>query len=865
MGITSSQRNAALELIQKLVYSRTEDDYQEVYKEIEEVCPSAVIGYIKSNWHGIRKEWVSGMQLDEGTFLNATNNRLESFNQKLKSVVCTNATLDDFFDKFRPLIRTLRNERDLAGAVELQKARVCQFEDDSPEKKYITYLTDYAAKFVLINIKKCQKMQISTEEDTGILYYEDSYGKIALNDKKCSCIFNRSMSLPCEHILVTRLFLGLDLFDASLCSMRWTLSYYRQKMRLLSTDKSVEGHVICSTVKEKNGPLSEHQKYRKASVITNQLASLCAEVSMVEYKKRIEQLNQLLTSWRSIGNSIISDISISEDILHVLSGCDQPGFANRTADNSTAYSSTAYSSTADSSTPISGNDMHEQDNHEADPIYSRKDGQYAGKSTNSTTVILQQQADPICLPSTSRINNEGDLDAPDATVIQDFLFKIADKAAVIRAERGSSKIDEDEVQVIWQDLLPYAESILNLTTQVHAKQYFTYEGWLTVESTIRILEDQHLKRIKAQEFPPLISSKKGEGKTSKNNQTNSNMKRKNSDTSNPNRVKNKQTKKPRIDEISSHGSNLVEKNGDDLLKFTEEEFEKILIKTQNMEKEIKDFIIRGGHKKSLPKIGNPVSAVEDYIDKTRKLTEKQRTIFATFLCNSYKEISFKTPDVASLIHNIITFVLEYKETDIAEERIHLEVDTGNVRKTCLSDDGTENFEPIVLSDIKYPPKLSRKGRPKGSEKTVIGITKKSKRHHLQPFFKKSSGIKELAILQWILGDEKGKTVFENKEKVFQNEVQDLAFSSALVDDSVDLLIVEKFFTKEAMIDVMSVVMRNKENSFHKCGSCTMDLNLTTNVVKCSSCLGWNHLPCVFLKTVPKAKHWYCKKCKQINK
>lgn len=63
------------------------------------------------------------------------------------------------------------------------------------------------------------------------------------------------------------------------------------------------------------------------------------------------------------------------------------------------------------------------DNHEADPIYSRKDGQYAGKSTNSTTVILQQQTDPICLPSTSRINNEGDLDAPDATVIQGIEYK----------------------------------------------------------------------------------------------------------------------------------------------------------------------------------------------------------------------------------------------------------------------------------------------------------------------------------------------------------------------------------------------------------------------------------------------------------
>ncbi|CAC5367445.1 unnamed protein product [Mytilus coruscus] len=151
------------------------------------------------------------------------------------------------------------------------------------------------------------------------------------------------------------------------------------------------------------------------------------------------------------------------------------------------------------------------------------------------------------------------------------------------------------------------------------------------------------------------------------------------------------------------------------------------------------------------------------------------------------------------------------------------------------------------------------------EAGISGITKKSKRHHLQPFFKKSSVEKELAILQWILGDEKGRTVFDDKEKVFLNEVQDIAFSSALIDDSVDLLNVEKFFTKDAMIDVMSEVMRIKENSFHKCSSCTMDLNFKTNVVKCSSCLGWNHLPCVFLKTVPKAKHWYCKRCKQINK
>jgi hypothetical protein len=45
-------------------------------------------------------------QLCEGALLNTTNNRLESFNQKLKQVVGLYSSLDIFFERFLALINT---------------------------------------------------------------------------------------------------------------------------------------------------------------------------------------------------------------------------------------------------------------------------------------------------------------------------------------------------------------------------------------------------------------------------------------------------------------------------------------------------------------------------------------------------------------------------------------------------------------------------------------------------------------------------------------------------------------------------------------------------------------------------------------
>ena len=52
------------------------------------------------------------MNYPSGNFLNGTNNRVESLNPKLKSVVSRSSSLEEFVEKFFFILRVLRAEQD---------------------------------------------------------------------------------------------------------------------------------------------------------------------------------------------------------------------------------------------------------------------------------------------------------------------------------------------------------------------------------------------------------------------------------------------------------------------------------------------------------------------------------------------------------------------------------------------------------------------------------------------------------------------------------------------------------------------------------------------------------------------------------
>ncbi|XP_052061159.1 uncharacterized protein LOC127701314 [Mytilus californianus] len=199
MGISSAQRHTALELLQKLVYCNSETDYEASLEEVKRKCSRQINEYIINNWHEIRHEWVFGLKLCDGSLMNTTNNRLESFNQKLKQVINLYSCLEVFFEKFLSLINTVRNERDHKGSVEVMKVsvRTACLNSESAEVKYLNHLTGYACKFVLQQLSKAKQITNLNGTSTDSRLMDD---EIELCTESCNCNVNKSMGLPCKHI-----------------------------------------------------------------------------------------------------------------------------------------------------------------------------------------------------------------------------------------------------------------------------------------------------------------------------------------------------------------------------------------------------------------------------------------------------------------------------------------------------------------------------------------------------------------------------------------------------------------------------------------------------------------------------------------
>lgn len=83
-----------------MAYASTESEYNDLYGQLSRDAPKEVVKYVDENWHPIKDEWVLGLKSCCGSFLNNTNNRLESINGKLKQVIKRRSSLEDFISHF---------------------------------------------------------------------------------------------------------------------------------------------------------------------------------------------------------------------------------------------------------------------------------------------------------------------------------------------------------------------------------------------------------------------------------------------------------------------------------------------------------------------------------------------------------------------------------------------------------------------------------------------------------------------------------------------------------------------------------------------------------------------------------------------
>ena len=315
LGITAGQKTACLEMLQKLAYACSEAQYNELYSQFQRDAPKEVITYFNANWHLIKDEWVLGLKSSCGSFLNFTNNRLESFNGKLKQVIDRHSSLEDFVEKFFIILNALRRERDHKAATMFQKVKVSCFDDGSPQSLYSKFLSNYAAQFVHKQLLLASK--VSTITADGDCYtVETSEGRIKLTTSTCECIFNKSMLLPCRHIFALRDKLGEPLFEASLCDKRWSATYYRSTQRIFS-EQTMDTSMVMVTSARHRQALTQHQKFHEASIVTLELASIASVASNVHYARRIDLLKELIDFWKNGQEVGLVEIDPSELQLYI--------------------------------------------------------------------------------------------------------------------------------------------------------------------------------------------------------------------------------------------------------------------------------------------------------------------------------------------------------------------------------------------------------------------------------------------------------------------------------------------------------------------------------------------------------------------
>lgn len=116
------------------------------------------------------------------------------------------------------------------------------------------------------------------------------------------------------------------------------------------------------------------------------------------------------------------------------------------------------------------------------------------------------------------------------------------------------------------------------------------------------------------------------------------------------------------------------------------------------------------------------------------------------------------------------------------------------------------------------------------------------------------------ILSWLLDDQCIKSVLDgNLVQEDMVECQPERITNAIIDESVDVHLVRRYFSNDAWRIVEDVLQQKKALDVWTCRECYHNLDEGQSIA-CDSCLEWFHFKCVGLINQPKTKNWFCRRC-----
>ena len=243
-----------------------------------------------------------------GSFLNATNNRLESINAKLKQVINRHSSLEDFVSRFFIILSALRSQCDHKAAISFQKVKVVPFGSGTPVSLYSELLTSYASGYVTKQLGLAQNVKVlSIMADACTVQTKEGIKTVTVSN--CDCTFRRSMMLPCRHIFAVCSSLNEPLLFPELCNICWTSAYYYESQKALFNiaPRSSTSLQVTQVKAAPSRAISQHQKYKKATY----LASVVSEYSGYPFDRKMKLLREHIDSWKCRQEVALVDVDES--------------------------------------------------------------------------------------------------------------------------------------------------------------------------------------------------------------------------------------------------------------------------------------------------------------------------------------------------------------------------------------------------------------------------------------------------------------------------------------------------------------------------------------------------------------------------
>ena len=171
---------------------------------------------------------------------------------------------------------------------------------------------------------------------------------------------------------------------------------------------------------------------------------------------------------------------------------------------------------------------------------------------------------------------------------------------------------------------------------------------------------------------------------------------------------------------------------------------------------------------------------------------------------------------------------------------------------------------VTKLDIKMPPPITRKGRPKGAGKTVIGLPKRGGKAKGKPvkFVDLTNPARERMILDWCVGKDAAALCRASKRKISPADVDPTEIAPEIYHPQVCLKTVKYLFDVDAWEKLLLFYEEKMELLKNQCHACLEICETAEELINCGRCLQKFHFTCGKCKKTSKGRQqWFCNQCK----